>query len=86
MCDPLNKDIYMRHLLYHRYGCMLVLICATVILEKTIRIPRSLSVKAAQVLKGLLNKVYNYMCMYVCTTQGRIQRGFGGFERTPLGT
>lgn len=30
--------------------------CA-VILEKTIRIPRSLSVKAAQVLKGFLNKV-----------------------------
>ena len=28
-----------------------------VILEKTIRIPRSLSVKAAQVLKGFLNKV-----------------------------
>ena len=27
-----------------------------VILEKTIRIPRSLSVKAAQVLKGFLNK------------------------------
>ena len=30
-----------------------------VILEKTIRIPRSLSVKAAQVLKGFLNKVRN---------------------------
>lgn len=28
-----------------------------VILEKAIRIPRSLSVKAAQVLKGFLNKV-----------------------------
>lgn len=28
-----------------------------VILEKTIRIPRSLSVKAAGVLKGFLNKV-----------------------------
>ena len=28
----------------------------TVILEKTIRIPRSLSVKAASVLKGFLNK------------------------------
>ena len=27
------------------------------ILEKTIRIPRSLSVKAAGVLKGFLNKV-----------------------------
>ena len=39
---------------------MLVLICGTVILEKTIRIPRSLSVKAAQVLKGFLNKVYTY--------------------------
>lgn len=29
----------------------------TVILEKPIRIPRSLSVKAASVLKGFLNKV-----------------------------
>ena len=76
----------MRHSLYHRYSCVLVLICATVILEKTIRIPRSLSVKAAQVLKGFLNKVYNYMCMYMRTTQGQIQRGFGGFERIPLGT
>ena len=76
----------MKHSLCHHYGCVLVLICATVILEKTIRIPRSLSVKAAQVLKGFLNKVYNYMCMYVCTTQGWIQRGFGGFEQTPLGT
>ena len=33
---------------------------AAVILEKTIRIPRSLSVKAAQVLKGFLNKVNSY--------------------------
>ena len=41
------------------YSCILVLLCAAVILEKTIRIPRSLSVKAAQVLKGFLNKVYN---------------------------
>lgn len=32
-------------------------ICFTVILEKPIRIPRSLSVKAASVLKGFLNKV-----------------------------
>ena len=39
---------------------ILVLLCATVILEKTIRIPRTLSVKAAQVLKGFLNKVHNY--------------------------
>lgn len=31
----------------------------SVILEKTIRIPRSLSVKAASVLKGFLNKVNN---------------------------
>lgn len=29
----------------------------SVILEKTIRIPRSLSVKAASILKGFLNKV-----------------------------
>jgi len=36
-----------------------VFICSsfTVILEKQIRIPRSLSVKAASVLKGFLNKV-----------------------------
>ena len=34
------------------------------ILEKTIRIPRSLSVKAAGVLKGFLNKVpiMNFFC------------------------
>ena len=38
----------------------LILLCATVILENTIRIPRSLSVKAAQVLKGFLNKVYTF--------------------------
>lgn len=33
-----------------------MLLCFLVILEKTIRIPRSLSVKAASVLKGFLNK------------------------------
>lgn len=33
------------------------LFCYPVILEKPIRIPRSLSVKAASVLKGFLNKV-----------------------------
>ena len=38
----------------------LILLCATIILEKTIRIPRSFYVKAAQVLKGFLNKVHNY--------------------------
>ena len=37
---------------------MCVFFChCIVILEKTIRIPRSLSVKAAGVLKGFLNKV-----------------------------
>lgn len=36
---------------------MVFLVGFTVILEKTIRIPRSLSVKAAGVLKGFLNKV-----------------------------
>ncbi len=35
-----------------------------VILEKTIRIPRSLSVKAAQVLKGFLNKVHVHVCTF----------------------
>lgn len=35
----------------------LVVFFCLVILEKTIRIPRSLSVKAASVLKGFLNKV-----------------------------
>ena len=39
------------------YMHVLILLCATVILEKTIRIPSSLSIKAAQVLKGFLNKV-----------------------------
>lgn len=33
-----------------------IVVCWSVILEKTIRIPRSLSVKAASVLKGFLNK------------------------------
>eukprot|EP00058_Branchiostoma_floridae_P001900 XP_002587388.1 hypothetical protein BRAFLDRAFT_231352 [Branchiostoma floridae] len=31
--------------------------CVSVILEKTIRIPRSLSVRAASALKGFLNKL-----------------------------
>ena len=35
-----------------------VYFCVSVILEKTIRIPRSLSVKAGSVLKGFLNKVW----------------------------
>lgn len=34
----------------------MAIIYISVILEKTIRIPRSLSVKAASVLKGFLNK------------------------------
>ncbi len=37
-----------------------------VILEKTIRIPRSLSVKAAQVLKGFLNKVHCVITVGTC--------------------
>lgn len=37
----------------------------TVILEKPIRIPRSLSVKAASVLKGFLNKVRAVHCQSV---------------------
>ena len=39
-----------------------------VILEKTIRIPRSLSVKAAQVLKGFLNKVRAHTVKYLKAT------------------
>ena len=50
------------HYVFRLITVTVVLICVTVILEKTIRIPRSLSVKAAQVLKGFLNKVYNYTC------------------------
>lgn len=39
------------------FVAVLLLFLPTVILEKPIRIPRSLSVKAASVLKGFLNKV-----------------------------
>ncbi len=44
---------------------MFILNIYLVILEKTIRIPRSLSVKAAGVLKGFLNKVTKN-CVFVC--------------------
>ena len=37
-------------------GINCVIVSPSVILEKTIRIPRSLSVKAASILKGFLNK------------------------------
>ena len=46
--------------LFHEYLItrdIICVLCPSVILEKTIRIPRSLSVKASQVLKGFLNKV-----------------------------
>lgn len=39
-----------------RFYLQMAIIYISVILEKTIRIPRSLSVKAASVLKGFLNK------------------------------
>jgi len=37
---------------------------AVVILERPIRIPRSLSVKAGSVLKGFLNKVSSQLCHF----------------------
>ena len=52
------------NVLYFEYACVSLYVCIvniSVILEKTIRIPRSLSVKAASVLKGFLNKVSHFI-------------------------
>ena len=38
------------------WHCIICILFFSVILEKTIRIPRSLSVRAASILKGFLNK------------------------------
>ena len=38
------------------WHCIVCILFFSVILEKTIRIPRSLSVRAASILKGFLNK------------------------------
>ena len=59
-------------LAHQHYSCILVLLCATVILEKTVRIPRSLSVKAAQVLKGFLNKVHDTRTSGICLMVDRL--------------
>ena len=68
-CTHYTINIVMQHSAeWHASACIYIEISGMqmlvflwyplVILEKTIRIPRSLSVKAAGVLKGFLNKVY----------------------------
>lgn len=58
----------------------LFLFLPTVILEKPIRIPRSLSVKAASVLKGFLNKVraiHSQQALRVAPFNGNTRYNFG---------
>ena len=51
-----NTEDYLFQVTYVLFKRTIIMLVPKVILEKTIRIPRSLSVKAASILKGFLNK------------------------------
>ena len=55
----------------------------SVILEKTIRMPRSVSVKAASMLKGFLNKVGSFFLYTVDASQPNNKCLIPSFEYKP---